>query len=375
MTPLNNAVMGTESAAVDLKMPAPGDNGYEEWRKTGKLPESEGEPEEKAEKETPQVQEHETGSLEEEDSATSDSVTPAAASEAARPQKGKKTADARKAELSNEIRDLANQAAELRKIVEEARTQASAPRETKQEAQPAADAKKSEAKPEPQLDDKNSDGSPKYKTFGEYQKDWSKWVFSEAERRSAAVTTEHLTKTQLEQRTAEAQRAVDQAWGDKVSEARTKYPDFDTVAKNLLAAKDANGKPFFLPRGSAIDQFLLESPHGAEVFYHLAQHANEESVQRIFELTADNKFKMSGVQQVRALDAIERQFETPAVVKPKPSATVVTKAPPPPHQVQGKPSTSVDEEEQAVKEGDFAAFAAAANAKALEKAARGRRRA
>jgi hypothetical protein len=379
MIPLNHAVMGTESAAVDFKMPAPGDAGYDEWRKTGKLPEfQEAEPEKQIEEKKPQVQEHETRSLEEaEDSATPASVKPAA-SEAARPQKAKKDGEARKAELNQEIRELAKTAADLRKAIAEAR-QAPPVRETKPEAQPAAEkpeAKAGEAKPEPQLTDKNPDGTPKYKLWGEFQKDHDKWVISEAVREARAATSEHLTKTQIEQKTAEAVAKVDKAWEQKVDKAREKYPDFDTTAKNLLSARDRNGNEFFLPRGSAIDQFLLESPYGADVFHYLAEHANEESVQHIFERTPDGKyFILSAAQQWMALGEIAHTFAAAPVAKPAPSAKPVTKAPPPPHQVAGKPATSLDEAEQAVKEGDQEAFTRIENEKILAKMRQGRRRA
>lgn len=381
MTPLSNAVTGTESAAVDFKMPAPGDQGYDEWRKTGKLPElQEAEPAEKhPEEKHEEVQEHELGSLEAEESATSESVT-RAASEAARPQKGKKpSAEERKTQLSAEIRELANTAADLRRAIAEARTQTPASRDTKQEAQPAAEVKAEAGKalPEPQLDDKNADGSSKFKLYGEYQKAWSKWSHDESVRLALAAVTEHTTKTQAEQRTAEAQKVIDQSWGEKVQKVREKYPDFDATVKNLLKATDRNGKEFFLPRGSAIDQFLLESPHGAEVFHYLAEHCNEEIVQHIFERTPDGKyFILNPVQQVLALDAIGRQFDAAPAPKPKATSAIpVTQAPRPPHQVTGKASVTLDEAEQAVKEGDQEAFTRIENEKALGKLRQGRRRA
>jgi len=201
-------------------------------------------------------------------------------------------------------------------------------------------------------------------------------VRSEAVREATAATTQHLTKSQLEQRTAEAEKVVNEAWFGKVAEARKKYPDFDATAKNLLTAKDRNGNEFFLPRGSAIDQFLLESPYGADVFHYLAQNANEESVQHIFERTPDGKyFLLTPVQQVIELTAIAQQFAVAPVVKAPPSAKPVTKAPAPPHQVSGKPASTLDEVEQAVKDGDQEAFTRLENEKLIERARQGRRRA
>jgi hypothetical protein len=353
MTPLNNAVMGTDSAAVDLKMPAPGDQGYDEWRKTGKLPElAEAEPVEHAEeKPETQVQEHETRSSEEEESAPSASVT-AAASEAARPQKGKKTADARKAELNAEIRELTRKAADLRQSL----TQPSVTPESRPAAEPEKKTEPARGKAEPQLDDKNTDGTPKYKIYAEYQKDWSNWVMKEAVREARAAASEHTTTAQKQQETARAQAIIAEVWNGRVTEARTKHADFDAVALNPELP---------IKQGSITDAFILDSDHGAEVLYYLGKNPAELTRIQV----------LNPLAQARALFSIENTFSVAPAAKPAASAKPVTKAPPPPHQVSGKPAAQLDEVEQAVKEGDQEAFARLENEKLLDKMRQGRRRA
>lgn len=202
MTPVDHAVIGTESAAVDLKMPAPGDQGYDEWRKTGKLPEGqdlEVEQETPPKKETPAASE--TPSATESDvTIPSEEVETAAASEPARPQQGKKKdAAARVKELLDErkedqrlLRDALQRLARL-ELPEKRETQASQPA-TETEKKPKAEA----AKPEPQIDDKGPDGKPKYATYAAYQKDWSAWVRDEAIREARAAATDTTAKSQKE---------------------------------------------------------------------------------------------------------------------------------------------------------------------------------
>jgi hypothetical protein len=357
--PVQNAVNSSDSVTADLKMPAPGDKGYDQWRMTGKLPEFQ---EEEAEEVKPevkqdQVQEQEP-SLEEEDSASSASVI--ADSEPARPQKGKKSGEARKTELNAEIRELTRKAAELRRSA----AQPSVTPEPRPEAEPEKKPTAAKGRTEPQLDDKDDKGQPKYKTWQEFQNDLRKWDREEIRREALAEVDTRMTKQQRDQQLSAAQQAVDDVWAAKVEQARQKYPDFDTVAKNVLTAKDRNGKEFFLPRGSAIDEFLLESPYGPDVFYYIAGHVNDSQVQDIFELGQDGKrFKMTGVQQVLALSEIASKFSAPPKPAPKPSATLQSKAPRPVNQVSGHSPANLDEEEKAVKDGEFDAFKNAANEK------------
>jgi hypothetical protein len=385
------AVNPSESAAenaVDLKMPAPGDKGYDEWRKTGRMPSADDseaateEKEEVEEKPETQVQEQEEPSSEEEASAASEHESEEiAAPEAARPQKGKKDAAARLREVLEERK--ADRAL-LRKLTEKLAV-LEAPTSVKPESRPAAETEttaKSEAKPEPQIDDRDAKGQPKFKTYGEYQNAWRQWVHEEAVRAAREEATSHTTKAQQEQQKTQADRTVDEKWTAKLNKAREKLPNFDANLKKLLEARDANGNEFFFARSGAIDTFLQDSDLGAEVFHYIAEHSDTPEVQHIFERTPDGKFfLLSGVQQVRALTKIEAKLEATAAAQAKaavpkvPPAKKISNAPPPPHQVSGKPAGQVDEVEQAVKDGDQEAYTRQMNDKILEKARQGRRRA
>ena len=347
--------------AVDLKMPAPGDAGYDNWRKTGKLPEAK---EIEAEQETPPKKE--TPAASETPSATESGVTippeeveTAAASEAARPQKGRSDADARVKKLLSErkedqrlLRDALERLARLE--LPDKRDTPSSQAAPEAEKKPKAEA----AKPEPQLDDKNPDGTPKFKTYSEYQKDWSKWVMGEAVREAKAAATDTTSKSQKQQEMDQAQKVIAQVWSGRVNEARKKYADYDAVALNPELP---------IKQGSITDAFILDSDHGTDVLYHLAK--NPAELERIQALNP--------LAQARELFKIEQTFVGPPKPAPKPAPAKVTQAPPPPHQVQGKPSTQVDEVEQAVKDGDQEAFTRLTNEKILDKMreSRGRRRA
>jgi hypothetical protein len=343
---------------VDLKMPAPGDQGYDEWRKTGKLPEAQ---EIEAEQETPPKKE--TPAASETPSATesavkqpAEEVETAAASEAARPQKGRTDSEARVKKLLSErkedqrlLRDALERLARLE--LPDKRDTPPAPAAPEGEKKPKAEA----AKPEPQLDDKGPDGAPKYKTYSEYQRDWSKWVMGEAVREAKAAATDTTSKSQKQQEMDRAQQVIAQVWSGRVNEARKKYADYDAVALNPELP---------IKQGSITDAFILDSDYGTDVLYHLAK--NPAELTRIQTLNP--------LAQARELFKIEQTFVGPPKPAPKPAPAKVTQAPPPPHQVQGKTAAALDEVEQAVKEEDFEAYRTSANERELEKRRAGLRR-
>lgn len=329
---------------ADFDFPAPGTPGYDEFRKTGKLPSAseDSAPSKEVievETETPEVEEPQ--SLEEEESAPSEVVTRAESAPAPSQGKKKLSGEQRKEQLNSEIRELAKTAAELKKVISEAR---------KPESQPAAELPKpaSEGKPvKPKLADLDAQGKPKYATWGDYETALDKysderdvWLEKEALRKF----TEASTKTQKDQKAAEAEQVIAKAFGEKVAEARKKYADFDAIALDPTIP---------IKQGSVADQFIVSSKHGADVAYHLGQ--NREELAEIL--------KMNPIDQARALFEIEQTFK-PKPAAPKPPARTITQAPPPPHQVTGKGPTP-DPVERAVKDGDFATFANVENTRIL----------
>jgi hypothetical protein len=342
---------------VDIKMPAPGDAGYDEWRKTGKLPDTSSEETEETptNKETPAVSEVPSAVETDVDTPSVETET-VTAPEAVRPQQKKRDADAR-------VKELLAQRKEDQKLLREALGKLAKLEVPERPAsqvvtEPEKKSAKNEAKPEPQLDDKNADGSPKYTKYVDYQKAWSGWVRDEAIREAKAAASDHTTKTQKEQQTAQAEEVIARVWSGRINEARAKHADYDAVALNPELP---------IKKGSVTDAFILDSEHGAEVLYHLG--SNPQELERIQTLNP--------LAQARELFRIEQKFATPPKPSPKPAAPKVTQAPNPPHQVTGKPAGNVDEVEQAVKDGDQEAFTRLENERILERARlrQGRRRA
>src|ERR1035438_5627129 len=138
--PTNNAVNQTDSAsAINFEMPAPGTEGYDEWRKSGKLPD--GKPIEHEEV-TPKVQEEEIESLEEEpESATGKPAVTRAVPAAAKPQGKKKTGDERIQELANRNRELLERLERL----ERAPQPSAEPKREAAASQPAGSARRGSA--------------------------------------------------------------------------------------------------------------------------------------------------------------------------------------------------------------------------------------
>jgi hypothetical protein len=355
---LETAVNLSDSAS-DFEYPAPGAPGYDEFRKTGKLPshvEDSAPP--KKEVAAPEVTEEIEApeSLEEEaDSAPAEVVT-RAESAPAKPQK--KTGEQRKSELNAEIREL------IRKrdaLLAPAPSVTAAP-------QPAAEkpVKADEGKPEPALDDKGKDGKPLYATFADYQKAWTKWVRGEVVREARAAATEHTTASQKQMEAAQADRIIVETFNKRAVEpGRKKYPDFDAVALNPKLP---------ILKGSTIEAYILDSDHGADVAYYLGQHPEELTRLSGFisEVDGQGNFVriapgLTPLQQARELSMIEyRLTQTTPVAPVKPPAKVVSQAPAPPHRVTGK-GPAPDALEQSVKDGDQRAYTERMNAIELER--------
>jgi hypothetical protein len=245
----------------------------------------------------------------------------------------------------------------------ERRTSPQSAAETRErpDSQPAA--AKTEAantRPEPKIGDIDpSTQKPRYTTMEEYLADLRKWDREQwlAEVDSRLSKREQEKSQAAEQKAQqENERVLAEGMNKRFEATRKKYQDFDEVALN---------PDMHIPRGSVADVFLLQSEHAGEVAYHLGQHPE------ILESFYSNHDPQTGkftnaktpMQQHRELIDIERLFANPPAPAPKPSAKRVTNAPPPPHEVGGKNTTSLDEVEKAVEDGDMAAYSAAANAR------------
>ena len=352
--PTNNAVNQTDSAsAIDFEMPAPGTEGYDEWRKSGKLPD--GKPVEHEEV-TPKVQEEEIESLEEEpESATGKPAVTRAVPAAAKPQGKKKTGDERIQELANRNRELLERLERL----ERAPQPSAEPKREAAASQPAAETKKAK----PKLGDNDTKTGKPFTSL----EAWSDAVDQWNEERLNTVLEERLTKAEQAHSQADQKRRADEDLGSKLIVGREKYDDFDKVAFN---------PELTIPIGSPVDIFVRNSENSAELLYHLGKHP--EILNKFYHYVPgkdDRPGKLTGVfeqlvhptLQMMEMAKIEarlaRDSETP--VK-QPSAKPITQAPRPPHQVSGKAPTP-DPLAKAVDEGDQEAFTRLENERILAK--------
>jgi len=300
----------------DLAIPSGAE--YDAWRMSGKLPTPKDDAAPSGESETPDTETPETNA----DTAAAS----AAATAAGKKGKTKEDTERRFRELSE------NFGAAQRRIAELERERTAPPKPATTPApQPAAAAI---TEPEPKIDDVDAKGEPKYKTLNDYLAAARKWdrdtTLSEMEKRSYAKQQESARSEHL--------RVINESWKTKVEAARTKFADFDAVALN---------PDLKIIEGSVADAFVLDSEHGGEVLYHLGKNPAE----------LEALSKLNPLRQARELFKIEAKFAKPAAAPAK----KVTDAPRPPHEVNGGGRTAPDELEQAVKDGDEAAYFASAN--------------
>ena len=264
------------------------------------------------------------------------------APEAARkaPQKTKETSESRWAKLSRENRELRDQIQRLNE-----------PRDVKPEPQPAVEPQGT--RPEPRIEDKKADGSNKYANWQEWFNDLRKW-----DREQAIAEARRDLQTQTKA-TAEQQQdqVINQEINRRVEQARKDYPDYDEVVAAGLQAKTAAGRDMiYIPKGSAVDLFLLESPRGQDVLYTILK--DPEAYAPIFAHDEKGTFQMHPVRQLRELNKIEFSLggtsKAPPVRKP-------SQAPAPVTQTSGKGTVARSSVQDAVEKSDQESYRTAAN--------------
>ena len=354
-TPAHAATLADSASAVEFDVPAPGSTGYDEWRKTGKLPDATETPAEPEREEIEPIEVPEPGN-EGEAAAPEHDAEPAAASAAA-PTQRKKDAAAR-------LREVLAERKKDRELIEQLTRklagQPSAEPQSRTAAEPEVKAKvEAKEKPKrPKFGDTTAEGKSAYKNYGEfeaaiekYEDALDQWNRDEL----LKLVEDRQTKAHQSQKIEESERVIAQEFSSRVIEARKKYPDFDAIALDATLP---------IVKGSVIDQFIISSKHGTDVAYYLGQNRD----------ALDEMVRLNPLDQARSLFEIEQIF-VPKTAAPKPPARTLTKAPPPPHQVSGK-SPVADPVEKAVKDGDQTAFTRAENEKVLAKwrESRGRRK-
>jgi hypothetical protein len=354
MTPVD-AVNLTDSASADFEFPSPGTPGYDEFRKTGKLPstvEDSAPPKEIKHEAVAEVEEEATEeeieSSEEEDSAPSAAVTHADSAPAPR---RKANGEQRKNQLQEEIREAARVLKEIREETEKLRKPASqaAAAEPEKKVEP-----KTESEPEPDLGGINVKTGKPFATIAEFQKEHTAWLRAQisAETEGRFKTVEARTKAEAEE------KFLNEGLQQKFAPGVEKYSDFKEVVGNPA---------LFLPRGSAADIFIRNSDNAAEMAYHLGKHP--EILAKFYRDPSGNK-GMTGVWEnaippsLQMIELARLELQITSQNTPKPPARTITQAPRPPHRVSGQAPTA-DPLAKAVEEGDQAAYVRLENEKQL----------
>jgi hypothetical protein len=342
-----NAVTLTDSAsAVDFDIPKPGVEGYEEWRKTGKLPEKSASEPEKDEKPPKQEAPEEIEPSEDVEESAPSKPPVRADSGSAKPQGKKKTGDERFQELANSNRELRELNQKLLERIEQRLSQTEV-RDVK--AAPQAAEKK--AKP------KLTDNDPKTGKPFQSIEAWSDAVDQWNDERVAALLEDKVGKAKQEWQQTSTERILAEETQRRSAPAMKKYPDFLEVVTN---------PKLLIPEGSTAKMFLLHpnTKNVGEVSYYLGKHP--ELLESFYDFDAKTgKFtnKVDPIEQTRILMEIEREVsEEPAPAKIP--ARVITQAPRPPHQISGK-SPAPDALAKAVEDGDQAEYTRLTNERIL----------
>lgn len=175
----------------------------------------------------------------------------------------------------------------------------------------------------------------KFQTMSEYLEALTDWKTNTALATERKRVAEESSKAQA----TAAENASREQWNGRVTEARTKHADFDTVALDPDLPIAAN---------STIDLWVMNSELGADVLYYYGQHREE-----LVKLNA-----MPPIAAARELARIENEIAKPAAAIPV--RAKVPQAPPPPTEVHSKGST--DPIAAALQAGDFATYQRLKNA-------------
>jgi hypothetical protein len=218
-----------------------------------------------------------------------------------------------------------------------------------------APTKTEKAPVKPSRNDVGENGQPKYATDEEFLDARDKYVAEMASHQ----TRQDIAKETRDRQIAEQNRITQQRMVNQIKISTERHPDFAEVLK--IETKD--GKTTFnsdgmkaVKTGGMIDSWCVESEMGMEILYHLATRPGE--VERIQSL---NSF-----QAARELTKLEDKLsalEPPAKETPQssPAPKNVSGAPAPAASVSGKGTAPTDDEEAALKDGDFKRYQRNAN--------------
>jgi hypothetical protein len=279
---------------------------------------------------------------------TTETPAPAPVQEPAPAEAGKLAAERRTGKVSRQqqINDLIRKSteADLRARALEAEIQAI------KAGKPAA-----EAKPEPVAEpvvDPN-DPEPQETQFEDYRafvKAQSRWEIRQAKREADAdAEKSSRAKSEAEQRDADRARVV--SWVERRDAFAATTPAF--------AAQDVQAFLGTLRTGTPTGDAIADSDVGPQMALYLAQHPDE----------ADRIARLAPASALRALGKLEAKFEsdtlTSASASAGPAAKTVTTAPAPPTTLAARSASPADPSAAALARGDYVAWEAEENRKAL----------
>lgn len=337
-------VIAESSTAVETHEIPRDPDAYAAWRTTGKLPEAqEAAPADAAKELESEAKTEEVEAETAPDSEREDHQEP--------PRKGK-GAQARIAELVAQRRTAEERVAALERELADARK---GPKPAEAKAETKVEVKQPEpTRPKPKPDDKNPDGSSKFKTYEDFAEDLADW---KAEQREVKLRAELKAEAQRE--------AQSKAIADKLAEGRDRYEDFDKVmpptlntimndAEIPVVVKAIIGDSDVLPHllyvmGSDADEF-------AE-FIALAHTQPGQALRKVVLLERLVHEELAGEGEKPTPErGTDGKFVTGKAPEKK-----ISDAPPLGTEVSGRGHAPADEVETSVKSGDFTTFKNARN--------------
>ena len=239
-----------------------------------------------------------------------------------------KGAAERKQELAQEIQDLLRQRADLRQEVAAGKTG---------ETKTAPPAERPEAVKTTKLEKPVAPKAADFDTWEKYEQALAEYPEKLTDYKLAMARAEQVEATE-QAKVAEANRVIEQGWKTKVAQFTIGHADFAEV-----------GLSKELPINATMDGFILDSPIGPAILYHLGSDLNE--ARRIAAL--------GPYATARELTRIEDSLSG----KTQASTIKTTKAPRPPTELGGKNTAPEDDAAAALAAGDFTRYTRLMNAR------------
>lgn len=198
-------------------------------------------------------------------------------------------------------------------------------------------------RPKPTIEDKNEDGTPKFKAYEDFVEDLADW---KAEQRLAQA--ERTQAQQAQQRALEA----------KISEAKNRYEKFDEVVRPAFTAITTDQAISGVVKAMLNDSELLP-----DLLFTIG--SDQKELDAFVEMAKKQPGK--AIRYIALTESLIRdELESKAKPETKePPAKPQTSAPKPPSEVGGRAATPSDEMAAAAKANDFRKFKAEGNRRDL----------